>query len=174
MRFTDLSNVKPASEGTRLPAGAYICGITRVQDNPSKEYLAIEYDIADGEYKNYFRELHTRTGYWIGNFIRSYKETALPFFKSFVVAIEESNPGFKFDGENEQGFKRQRVGLILGEEEYLGNDGKLKTRLYVASVRSLDDLYKDNFKVPEIKRLAGAQPTAELGSEIYPDDEVPF
>ena len=37
-------------EYDKLPAGAYICVIKTVEDVPDKEYLKIEYDIADGKY----------------------------------------------------------------------------------------------------------------------------
>ena len=52
MKKIDWNNVEEAKDG-RLPAGGYICGITSVEDVANSEYLRFEYDIAEGEYKNY-------------------------------------------------------------------------------------------------------------------------
>lgn len=83
MQYKDLTNVQAAGEYTKLQPGGYICQITKVEDFSEKEYLKIEYDIADGEFKKYFKELSEKFNFWGGNFIRSYKDSALPFFKAF-------------------------------------------------------------------------------------------
>ena len=92
MKKIDWNNVEEAKDG-RLPAGGYICGITSVEDVANSEYLRFEYDIAEGEYKNYYRELSEHLNFWGGSFIKSYKEKALGFFKKMIVAFEKSNPG---------------------------------------------------------------------------------
>ena len=55
MKKIDWNNVK--ENGSQLPAGGYVCGITSVEDVPEKEYLKFEFDVAEGEYKNYYRAL---------------------------------------------------------------------------------------------------------------------
>jgi hypothetical protein len=66
---------------------------------------------------------------------------------------------------------------VLAEEEYTKNNGDVGKRLYVASVHSVDAIKKGEFKVPELKRLAGAAPAAtQQGSfENLPDEgDLPF
>ena len=54
--ITNIASVQEASTGEskRLPAGGYICKYTNVEDNEEKQYLYMEFDIAEGEYKGYF------------------------------------------------------------------------------------------------------------------------
>lgn len=158
-RLDGIQNVQEASDGYARPtAGGYICKITSVEDNVEKEYLLIEYDIAEGEFKDYYKELNDRKGYWLGNFIKSYKKGAWPWFKGFCTAINESNPGFTFDGDrycNEQTLIGKKIGLVIGEEEYKKGDGSLGSRLYVDKTFSTERIRKGDYKVPEYKHYGG-------------------
>ena len=50
--------------------------------------------------------------------------------------------------------------MTLGEEEYEGNDGSIKTRLYVVREFSIDKIGEQ--KVPELKKLkTNSQETAD-------------
>ena len=66
MKAINLSDVKEAGQGQQLPAGGYVCKITNVEDVPEKEYLYVEFDIAEGEHKGYFKELEERANFWGG------------------------------------------------------------------------------------------------------------
>ena len=177
MKAIDLSNVEEAKEFTRPEPGGYICGITSVEDVPEKEYLRIEYDIAEGDYKNFWRSLYESKSFWGGSFIKSYKEKALPFFKAFITAVEKSNRGFKW-ANDETALKRKLVGLVLGEEEYQANDGTIKTRLYVDQIHSVEKIKAGEFKIPDLKRYTGArasaQPDNSLDVTIDDDGDLPF
>ena len=155
MKHIDLNDVQEATEFQALPVGGYICGIVRAEDVPDREYLRIEYDIAEGEHKNFYRNQMQRNPDWRwgGVLIRSYKEKALPFFKAFVTSVEKSNSGYKFN-DDEKTLVRKFVGLVLAEEEYTKNNGNIGKRLYVASVHSVDAIKKGEFKVPELKRCS--------------------
>lgn len=176
MKYIDLSNVQESGEGERLLPGGYICKIKSCKDFPEKEYLKIEYDIAEGKYKAYYSNLFASKNFWGGNFIRSYKDAALPFFKSFVTSIENSNGNFKYDGQNEQSFIGKFIGLVLAEEEYLNNDNNIKTRLYVAETRSIENIRNGKFNKYELKKLnAGSSNKSNFGNvESVNDDELPF
>ena len=82
-------------------------------------------------------------------------------FKRFCTAVSRSNGNFVFDGNtvnsDESTLKGKKIGLLLGEEEYYGNDGEKKTRLYVVREFSIDKL-KDQ-KVPELKKIKEDKPT---------------
>lgn len=182
MKNINWDNVEETKSFDKLPAGGYICGITAVEDVPASEYLKFEFDIAEGEYKNYYRGVYDRAGFWGGRFIKSYKEKALGFFKAMLTAFEKSNKGFKFDND-EKLFKRKMIGLVIGYEEYIKNDGNVGERIIVTEFVSVDDIRAGRYKVPELKRLSDedqdrlpannpASAFADVSSEE--DDDLPF
>lgn len=184
MKQVNLDNVQEAGSRDRLPAGGYVCRYTKVEDVPDKEYLYMEFDIAQGDYKDYYKQLEESLHFWAGRCNRSYKKTALPFFKRMCSAVAKSNPGFIFDGGKQNSDERtlvgKYVGLILGEEEYNGNDGDVKTRLYMHAECDINDIKAGKFKVPELKRLKedSVSPTSSTdGFMNIPegvDEEIPF
>ncbi len=181
MKQVNLANVQEASESKRLPAGVYICVIRNVEDVPDKDYLKVTYDIADGEYKGYYDELRANhpDWSWVGAYVKSYKEKALPMFKRFCTAVSRSNAGFVFDGgainSDERTLIGKRLGIILQEEEYYGNDGELRTRLSVDREFSVDEL--GNQKTPPLKKLPPEKQDANgfvnISNSIS-NEEIPF
>lgn len=174
--------VEENKEYEKLVPGGYICGIKTVEDVPEKEYLKVFYEIVDGKFKNYFKGLYEAKKFWGGTFIRSYKEKAAPFFKGFLTAIEKSNPAFmanKFSG-NIKELERKYIGVVLGEEEYYSTSGELKTRLYVAELRSVDSIKLNEFKVPTLKKAKEQPAFANVSSFSndsslgFNEDELPF
>lgn len=179
MKNVDWNNVQ--DEVRRPVPGGYAAKITRVEDMEDKEYLRIEWDFADGVFKGANKETMTAFGFWPYAFIRSYKDTALRFFKGFKTAVEKSNPGFVFNN-NPQSLVGKFIGVVLAEEEYVSKIGEVKTRLYVAEQRSGEAIREGDFKVPELKRLdtgklnnyaAPTQGFAPVDAN-YNEDELPF
>ena len=158
-------NIKESSGFEKLPVGGYIIKILNVQDVAEKEYLKVSFDIADGEYKGFFKKQYdgdTRTDKkWpnAGSFVRSYKSTAESMFKGFVNAIENSYKGFKFDFDEKKLVGKQ-VGIVVGMEQYLNQKGQVRERTYVSAVRSVDTIKKGDFKVPELKMLDATKTTS--------------
>ncbi len=152
MKNINWNEVEEAKGFEKLPAGGYVCGITSVEDKPDKEYLYIEFDIAEGEFKNYYRNLYDNKGFWGAHFIKSYKEKALGFFKKMLTAFEKSNSGFKFDND-EKKLKRKLIGLVIGYEQYVGNDGSVKECITVTDFLPIEDIRAGRYTVPELKRL---------------------
>ncbi len=173
MKKVDMTNVQEAGDFTKLPAGAYICKITAVEDFSDKEYLKVSYDIAQGEYAGHFEEIrkdHSDWA-WVGAYVKSYKAKALPMFKRFCSAVTASNAGYVFDGNvnaDEKTLVGKQIGLILAEEEYYGNDGNKKTRLYVAREFPIDKLAEQ--KIPAVKTVKDDAPDdfQALGKEELP------
>ena len=155
-QINNWNEIKEAGEFESLPAGGYVAVIKKVEDDTSKECLKISFDIAEGQYKDYYLELYKSMNFWGGSFYRSYKEKAQSFFKGFITAVEESNSSFKWNWD-EQKLKGQRIGIVLREEEYIPqqgpNAGKVRTRLIVDEVRSADKIRKGDYKVKEKKLL---------------------
>ena len=156
MKSINMENVKEAGSTTRLPAGAYICVILKAEDFGDKEYLKVTYDIVEGEYAEHFNSIRAEhpDWAWVGAYVKSYKPKALPMFKRFCTAVTKSNPGYVFDGQintDEKTLAGKKIGLVLAEEEYYGNDGEKRTRLYVAREFPADEIASQ--KVPAIKLL---------------------
>ena len=184
MKPIDLTNVQERREGDfeRLPAGGYVCRITAVKDNAEKERLELEYDIAEGKYLGYHSETYARAGFWGGRFIRSYSDKAQGFFKGFLTAVEQSNPGFAWNWD-EKTLSGKLLGIVVGEREYVARDGSVKVGQEVTMVRSVKAIKEGDFKVPELRKLTDAQrpaihvsapaPAAAGFTEIT-DEDLPF
>ena len=175
--INNFDEIQESGSFEKLPVGGYIIKILAVDDVPEKEYLKIFFDINDGEKKGFFQKAFkedTRAEKkWpnAGSFIRSYKEKALPMFKGFTNAIENSNKGYKWNFD-EKSLVNKVVGVVIGEEQYLNQNGQVRTRTYVSAVRSVDTIKKGEFTVPELKKLDA---TKVSSSQTKHDDFVdPF
>ena len=118
MRRLDYNGVEPQKfgESKSRPAGGYICQIMRVEDVLEKEYLKVEFDIADGEFDGYYADLMTAFKFWGGITYRSYSEKNKGMFLHFQNCVETSNPGFKYEFR-EQDFVGKFIGIVMREEE---------------------------------------------------------
>ena len=164
MKNINWNDVQEATERRDLPVGGYVAGICKATDEPAKECLNIEWEVAEGKFKGYWREqtasliergkLNPGEWAWGGKTIKSYKEKALPFFKGFITAVEQSNPGYKFN-----------------------NDEKTKTKLVVDRFTSVDKIRSGDYEVRPKKTLAGGSgPAPDTGdfAVISDTDDLPF
>lgn len=165
--------IETPNEYKRLVPGGYICRITKVEDHPDKQYLKVEYDIADGMYKNYWSDTAERNGWWGGDFVKSYREgsKAIGFFKQFIKAVEDSNNGYVFKWD-EQTLAGKLVGLVIGEEEYAKRTGGIGSRMTVNKTVSVATIREGGFAVPKKKEMAAAVETPVSSS--VSDDDLPF
>lgn len=94
-RKLDLSNAV-ASTGNfeTLPEGAYVCEVTDVRDDMSKEYIELVFDIAEGPYKGTYSDEWAKEHPYAHRSIMSYKERAAGILKNWLNVLSESNPGF--------------------------------------------------------------------------------
>jgi hypothetical protein len=140
------------------------------------DYIRVEYDIADGEFKGYYNEQYVKWGgKWNASFIRSYKEKALGMFKHFTNCVEQSNTGYEWDW-NEKGLVGKFVGLVLGEEDYKNSMGDIKTKLVVSQIKTVEEIKNGDFKVPAPKKIETETTTNDFDSfeEIKTDSSLPF
>jgi hypothetical protein len=141
-----------------IPVGPQICKILKVEDIVDKEYLKIYFDIADGEYKDFFMtsyEEDTRDDKKYSNSgitYRSYKKSAEVFFMAFIKAVEKSNPDFKWDW-NETKLKNTLFVSNFGEEEFVW-EGEKKTSIKCREIRSTQALRDNKIKILKIKELS--------------------
>ena len=166
MKAIDLTQVEDRKEFAKVVAGGYVAKIESVKDVPEKEYLLIEYDFAEGQLKGYYADLFESKNFWGGKFVKSYKDTALSFFKGFITAVAKSNPGFAWTS-NEQQLVGKRVGIVIGIEEYLSKTQTVEERPYVADIHSVEAIKNGNFKVPPLKALNRADAKSVFrGTEV--------
>lgn len=203
MKKLNLKNVKEFAE-FKLPIGGFICKIVDAEENEEKEYFKLKYDIidvADEKDKDCIGMYTLRKkdrDFDYPSFIVSYKETAWGMMKGFSKAFDKSN-NRDHDDENifytADELKGGKIGLVLGEEEYENQKGEIKTRSYVVTRVSVQDIKNGDFKMPtgvkKLKPRSGVKPednpflnvevsvgnneveAAPLGTDII-DDDVPF
>ena len=166
-----------------LPAGGYKCLIKKVvckKTQAGKEYLKIGFDIAEGEYKDFYQKKFANdtrpepkwSGIWTV-FTEGYKpKTTNPKFKGLITSIEASNNGFKFSF-NEQELVNKKVGLVFREEEFLGTDGQVHTAVKPFFAVSYEKA--EEAKIPKPKILNDQQFESAFDSTIASDnDDLPF
>lgn len=179
MKNKNWTIIDPAAEGgAKLPAGGYVVRITGVEDVPTKEYLWIEYDIAEGDYAGHYSDEYAQKNPYIHRFSRSYSDKAERFFRSFLDALEVSNRN-KFSVDrwqarcDESEFVGLEVGVIFQDEHYTNKYGDNKTRLNAYRVVAAQDIRTGNFTVPAPKdSRETVEPAAESTPALY--DDVPF
>ena len=179
MKNINLDNVKEmdGSNTFKRLTGGYVCKIMKVTDIPERELLKIEYTVAEGDDK----EFKYTWGY--PEFSKSYKEgVAQSYFKGFITAVEESNPNYKF-AFNEQSLLGKLVGLVIGQEEYINNNGDIKVHDNVKQTLSIRKIRENDYKVPELKKVPVPQQsepnpfqteTTTPTSTVEDTDEIPF
>lgn len=171
-KIKDYETTQAAKDFSRLPAGGYVCIIKKVEDNDKGEYLYIEVDIAEGEWKNYAIDTQERAGFWPLKFYRNYGGKSLKFFKAFIEAVEETNNRFKWDWD-EQKLANKGVGIVFQEQEYENREGKVRTKLVPYTFTTAAKIREGDFQVPAPRLLdhVTATPTFE---EEEDDGELPF
>lgn len=193
-KFNNWENVKAASEFVPLPAGGYIVELKNAkvkeyknQNGDAFERFEIAIDIAEGEFKDYYANDYcnqtNEDKKWKG-VLRLYMpkedgseqdEWTKSRFKSFIEAVEDSNPGFHWDWD-ESKLRGKKIGCLfrLEEWEYNGKTGKKAQPFKAVSVEKIKS---GNFKIPKEKLLeknasAPTAPTPEFRD--IPDEDVPF
>ena len=193
-KFNNWENVKAASEFVPLPAGGYIVELKNAkvkeyknQSGDAFERFEIAIDIAEGEFKDYYaNDFCNQTNEdkkWKG-VLRLYMpkedgseqdEWTKSRFKSFIEAVEDSNPGFHWDWD-ESKLRGKKIGCLfrLEEWEYNGKTGKKAQPFKAVPVEKIKS---GNFKIPKEKLLeknasAPTAPTPEFRD--IPDEDVPF
>lgn len=126
MRKINFNEVEASIEGSsyqQLPAGAYVCSITGMDDFADKEYVRLSVDIVQGEYANYFSDKFYADKPWSHSIVLSYKDSALGMLKGRLQTITASNPGFDAEAAWNGGALNMFVGkvacVVFRAEEYM-------------------------------------------------------
>lgn len=193
-KFNNWENVKAASEFVPLPAGGYIVELKNAkvkeyknQNGDAFERFEIAIDIADGEFKDYYANDYcnqtNEDKKWKG-VLRLYMpkedgseqdEWTKSRFKSFIEAVEDSNPGFHWDWD-ESKLRGKKIGCLFRFEEWEYN-GKTGKKAQPFKAVSVEKIKSGNFKIPKEKLLEknASEPTAPTPEfRDIPDEDVPF
>ena len=121
--------------------GGYILKIVNAEYVPSKDYVILSLDIAEGPFKDYFSKKEYN-GIWDRNAVKylSLKNSkgAVSALKADITSIENSN-NFTFDW-NEKSLIGKKVGGVFGKVQYQANDGSLKFKIKLKWLRSIDSI----------------------------------
>lgn len=175
---------KAYGEFETLPAGGYKCLIKKVvceKTQAGKEYLKIGFDIAEGEYKDFYQKKFANdnrdnpkwSGIWTV-FTEGYNPgTTNPKFKGLITSVETSNNGFKFSF-NEQELVNKKVGFVFREEEFEGQDGQIHNVVKPFYALSYDKV--EEAKIPNPKKLQEKGEAFEdfVNSVASDNDDLPF
>ncbi len=183
------------TEGKKLPAGGYVCKIINVKEETSKsgnEMLVLAFDIFEGDFKDYYRESYERNTSedkkWRGNFYMMIPDEdaeknnwKLRRFKTNISKFEDSNNGYHFDWEHPEKLRGLLVGMIFGEEEYIGNDDSNRFATKPTRLELVDTVRDGDFEIPAVKYLdsnPNAVSTTENEFMNIPDnadgEQIPF
>lgn len=193
------------SELPKLQPGGYVLKILNIKVEPTDwgSRLAIQFDIAEGEFKGFFDKLYKATPdewenkKWKGSMRLSIPHNtgddakfkkSLGYFKSQIQAFENSNANLHIDCErdwDENVLKGKLVGALFNEKEWK-KDGTTGWFTQCKRFVPANDIRSGNFTIPKREELKNKPSTASNDSfdpnanlsdfvEINAgDDTVPF
>ena len=162
-----------------------IMQVEEVTASNGNQYLKILFDTAKDDvqpsyYSNAYKNDTRDNKKWSGVttvFPTTMDGKTSKSFKTFCTAVEHSNAGFKMVWGEQfcNSLKGKAVGGVFGEEEYIGNDGTVKTARNLFWFRGVDKVI--DAEVPA-KRTVDAPQQASTGWMNIPDEiadeELPF
>lgn len=192
--FSNYNETQTFAERPTLPAGGYVVKIkkavvrTYTGQNGSFDKLEIAFDIAEGEYKDFFaNDLKAQTGEdkkWKG-VLRLFVPTddgserdakTKSIFKGNIEAVEDSNAGYHWDWE-EKNLTGKTVGVIFRNEEWEFND-KRGWKAQPFKFISAAKIREGKFTLPKDKPLnnsaAAPQTKPAADFEEIDDEDLPF
>lgn len=171
--FSDYDSI-PVYEGDfkNIVPGGYVCKIVNVRQETCGKWqtLKVAIDIAEGEFKDYYRQRYNQfkeqdpNAKWGGTFTvflplndnSEQDKRTKQAFKRFTTSVEKSNDGYKWAWD-ESTLKGKLFGGVFGREQYLSN-GTPKFATKCRFANSVDTIRKGNFKIPNDKLLPNSTP----------------
>jgi len=161
-----------------IPKGAYVLKIMAVKYEEGQEgksdKLRLQVDVVEGEYKDYYKkqyESDTREDkkwrgvieIWCPKNDGSERDGwTKKTFDTCFAAIEDSNPGFRFNGTDERTLVGKLVGGVIYREDY-EKDGQVKTTYkFNKQLITVDAARKGTYRTPKDKII-------EAGSNVQTD-----
>lgn len=150
----------------KLSPGVYLVRILRVEDDEQREVLKIEFDIYDGQFKDYFtnkfkmdKESPNNKGKKVmyqGTYWQTTRAENAGYLKRFITCIEHSNTGFKWNPEDPrpQSLVGKILALSFGETETRMPDGTVKMLVKPRFPYSAKAFHEGTIQTPLPRMLA--------------------
>lgn len=187
--FNNWNDVQATTDRPKLPMGGYICTILGAKLKTTRngsEMLEVSFDITEGEYSNFYRDEYKTQNredkYWKG-VIRYFlpledgsekDDYTKSKFKAFINAVEDSNPKYHWDWD-ENTLKGKFIGMITRNEEWEYN-GKTGFTVKPFLLMSVDRINNHTYTLPADKLLNSSNvavlpPNDTSGVD---DEDLPF
>lgn len=168
----------------RVTPGGHICRIENARTNLARngaEIFELMIDIAEGGKEDgFYRKAYTQAkkdnenATWrgiLGVFTMDRDGQCSPYFKGMMKSVEESNPGYTWNWD-EASLRGKMIGVVFREEEYMSQQGELRTTVRPAFARSVARI-KEGVSVPEIKRYK-TKGGGTAAPEAYATEKFPW
>ena len=191
-RFNDYDTVKAYSDFPVLPRGGYVMEIKGAtpQSSQNGDYIKIALDIKEGEYAGFYeKEYASQSGTdrkWRCHYLLNVPKDdgserddwSKRSFKTFTAALEESNPGYLFDWEEDH-FKGLLIGGLFNMREYEKSDGSIGKATNMARVTTVEKIRKGDYTIPNDTLLKGSGSRSGSGDDFMDapsgiSEELPF
>ena len=163
-----------------------IMQVEEITASNGNQYLKVSFDTAKDDvqpnyYSNAYKNDTRDNKKWSGVttiFPTDREGKTSKSFKTFCTAVEHSNAGFKMVWGEQfcNALKGKAVGGVFGEEEYIGNDGEVKTARKLFWFRGTDKVM--DAEVPAKRTVDTPQQAGYDGFMNIPDgvedDGLPF
>ena len=175
----NFDTIREASDGFEvLPVGGYVCKILECVEKENKSgrgsHLEISFDICEGDYREWFAQDYRGQGgkdpYWRGvirqnipNEDSDKYEMQCRFFKRFVSAVENSNPMYTWNWD-EESLKGKQIGVVFGEVERESARGIRYMVTQPDSVCKVEAVRDGSYRTPKPRMLYNPAPAAAPGS----------
>lgn len=189
------NEVQEFSDKQKLPLGAYVGKVKKavVQSTDWGDQLCLVFDIAEGEYKDFFKnefDNNQQEGkkwkgvlkQWLPKEDGSEKdEWTKRSLKGMVTAFEKSNLGFRWNWD-ESSLAGKTVGVLMRKEEWEYN-GQTGWAVRPFRAISADKVRSGDFTLPADRPLknkeasgssASAPATDAYGFQDISTDDIPF
>ena len=171
--FADYDKVEVYKPAERLPVGGYIIKILGAKEVPYSwgSVLEVQFDINEGDYKSFYT-LQYRNSQLEDKKYKGVYRMNVPkddgsemdswtkqHFKRDILAVEDSNPGFRWSW-NEAELAGKVVGALFHDKEW-EKDGKTGFYTALHSFCNVEDILSENFKIPAPRLLKKKSDTAQ-------------
>ena len=179
--------VKQMVDNEPLPASGYVAII---KDAKEQEYswgkqLVVSFDIAEGEYKDFFADQYKANTQedkkWKGNYRITlpkegdqYEGMNKKILGNFIWSVENSNSGFKFKFD-ESTLKGKKIGVVFRNKEW-AFDGKMGWTTECGKVIDADSIRTGNYSPMKDKPLPDNKKAKveEIQEAEIDDGDLPF
>lgn len=192
-KFNNYDETQTYSESAKLPVGGYVMKVQNVRfeegTNGNSDRLILMIDVDEGECKDFYKDQYaSQTGEdkkWKGVFtVYCPKDDGSERdnwtkrrFKTIIEHIEESNPGYSWNWD-ENTLKDKKFGGLVGEIHTV-IDGKNIVYHAIRFTTTIENIKKGNFRIPEPCYKNGASETKKdndgfMNVPDSADEEIPF